>query len=554
MLILFSLLTCIDNMIIKLKRFFFICIFFLLEKMSGKVSSKKQEQKFTPTVLINFLNSKYRNMEDKQISFKVAQSVKNDNKNVIDVNEYVGILELEQRYEEIHNSQGFNDLSSQRKMKLVIEKIFDFYMSSILQKISKYSIRPNEVDEQKYSVFRDEIISRLDFPIQKVFSLDDFYNIVDTFFASEQKLRTKIFNFVFPHGRHDEKTEEEVKNDKSLQNAGVKNIYLQHMPKYHEIIMRELINKKSDRESCLKTVRKLFIRDYTKLLETQISNNLDDDDREKENAKFHMVGSTMLSPEIFKLVGNKSDQKLNLNKIQRFDRTLIFDDDQQPVFIGSEEKKAVRALIRELNISSSFIKIINAGITYKNADNTYMQNCYQRYNDMYDKLTGFYKKEIKKPRKTMLNFLEYFIKCILFVSKQFNYQAPMKMFIKDTGSPHVFRFSKYMRTELQKFITQCQHNENSYEFDEETFSEFLKNEKVINELQQWEKPNITPILQYYNICSKIGKIVKINESIPQIDKQYRAGIGCAILRFVQDKIALIKASEKKNDITIYIKI
>lgn len=553
--------------------------------MSAKPKSSKQtvdaeDKKFSPTIITNFLNNHYRNLASSDpkaqvLSFKnypteLKPSMKN--KDVIDLYEYQGLIDFIETYKIMSNE----DYSK------IIERVFDLKLHTCLDIADKYKTN----DKKKLNVFQEFIIPQLEFSERHTGSIQDYIDAINSFFENDAKIKTKIYNSVFPHATHHP--------DKPPK--GVNVIYLQHISKYHDDVLDMVINQDMKDLEILIEVQKLYSKNYK-----FDGGSVTPDTRERAITQ-------MLNPKITELVLNppmikdkkgnevqdpKWIENIHVCEINR--RTKQFTETSE--LISKEEQKNIKELVRELFIVKSFIKIIRGGATArkivkekvieKDENGKEVETikehyvpmdvdfkfCLEQYNTIYGETIDFYdswkktlnteyariqinKEKVRTAetdtakgnelvreegeRLTYELFLRYFIDTVKFVKDKFNYATPLKTFINDIKKDVAFKFNKNLRAKINEKIEQKEpvKKEEIAELAKDYYKDwmFLNSPKTydINEL---------------SIYSKIGKFCGV-----PIKKDYRIAIGIAIIAYIQEQIKIIKAAHsKKHEIQIYIK-
>ena len=134
-----------------------------------KAQEDFDDKKFSPTIIINFLNNYYRNINSSDDSHKqsiVFKSYPNKpttfNKATIDLYNYQGLLDFIETYKLMPNE----DYSK------IIERVFDLKLHTCLDIADKYKTN----DKKKVNVFQEFIIPQLEFGKKREVSIKDFIN------------------------------------------------------------------------------------------------------------------------------------------------------------------------------------------------------------------------------------------------------------------------------------------------------------------------------------------------------------------------------------------
>jgi len=558
--------------------------------MSSKTKTAKQtveaeDKKFSPTIITNFLNNHYRNLaahdpSAQSLTFKNypadPKSVSPNtlaNKPVIDLYGYQGLIDFIETYKLMPNE----DYSK------IIERVFDLKLHTCLDIADKYKTN----DKKKLNVFQEFVIPQLGFGDKHNSSIQDFIDAINSFFENDAKIKTKIYNSVFPHDTHHQNEPPK----------GVNVIYLQHISKYHDEVLDMVINQNMKDSDVLIEIQKLYSKNY------KFGNSGSITPEERERAI-----TQMLNPKIAEIVldpptitdkkGNevadpKWIEKLHVCEINRKTKKFVETNE----IITKEEQKNIRELVRELSIVKSFVKIIRGGanarkiikekIIEKDEKGKEVEKiveryepmkvdfkfCLEQYNTIYEETLDFYdswkktlaseynKIQINKEkargdetdpakanelvreegeRLTYELFLRYFIESVKFVKDKFNYSTPLKTFINDIKKDVVFKFNKNLRAKINEKIEQKEPIKK--EEITELAKDYYKDWMFLNSPKTYDTNELS-------IYSKIGKFCNV-----PIKKDYRIAIGISIIAYIQEQIKLIRAAHpKKHEIQVFIR-
>lgn len=563
---------------------------------AAKTQNDAEEKKFSPTIITNFLNNHYRNLaandpSAQSLVFKnypseTAKSTSSSsssakkakappsmkNKDVIDLYGYQGLID----FIEIYKIMAGEDYTK------IIDRTFDLKLHTCLDIADKYKTN----DKNKLNVFQEFIIPQLGFSEKPSGSIQDYIDSINAFFENEGKLKTKIYNTVFPHDTHH--PEEPPK--------GVNVIYLQHVSKYHDEVLDFVINQDMSDLDILIEIQKLYSKNY-KFENGSIT------PEERERAITQMlnpkIAETVLEPpKVTDKKGNevvdpKWVEKLHVCEINR--KTKKFTDTEET--ISKEEQKNIKELVRELSIVKSFIKIIRGGanarkiikekVVEKDAEGKEVEKtveryepmkvdfkfCLEQYNTIYEETIDFYdtwkrrltteynKIQVNKEkargdesdvakgnelvrdeaeRLTYELFLTYFVDVVRFLKDKFNYAAPLKTFINDIKKEVTLKFNKNLRAKLNEMVER--KDPVKKEEIAELAKDYYKDWMFLNSPKTYDTNELS-------IYSKIGKFCGL-----PIKKDYRIAIGVAIIAYIQEQIKLIRATHpKKHEIQIFIK-
>ncbi len=476
-------------------------------------SSEEQpaESKFSPTIIINFLNNYLRNanFENEQDARVAPQHIvfkefpKDEAKakkcqNVIDLDTYDGLKLF---------AEGFKQLKSEVKgvtFSDIIGATFDPKLRGFLHMCEYYKLRESP------EVLRDHIVPHLRFAPQREITLDTFVDAINAFFANDDKIKTKIYNNTFPHGVH----------DVSKPAKGVNVIYLQHIAKYHDSILKNFIEEGKEPQTILKQVQTTYATKYE--VEGMKANDLK---LLREQLKNPLFLERTLEPIRFEGGNHKGaiDNKW-IDKIE-FDPKVGKE-------LLPQVREAVRALVRELSITNNFLAILQSAKDVAGSDLTAEL---AEYRKVTAQVTDF-KAKHKSVKKDYKGFLTYLVESARFVKDVLRFQAPLK--ILASCSKIQFRFEKKLRQDIEALI-------------KDGITDEKLNEVVEAHADAWEFINSprTYDVNSAEVYSKIGKYVGV-----AVTKEYRVAVGLAIVSFIQDELRLIRAvNKKKHDLVVHIK-
>ena len=531
----------------------------------------KQEKQFSPTVITNFLNNYYRNVALKNpaeqlLTFKVfpteeKAAAKASQQITIDLYQYQGLLDFIQLYKLAKADKDTNWTLDQ-----IIDRVFDMKLRACLDVPRVFKTN----DKTKINAFQEFVVPQLGFNTDNSMNIQDYINGVSSYFAKDDKLKTKIYNLVFPHDSHSA--------DKLP--VGVNVIYLQHVSKYHDEVLNLVINKGLEDQAVLESVQKLYANDF------------DGSDNVKLQLLNPKIAAFVCDPPMVE--DNKHKQVIDVKALDKLVAVRMGGTKRKPELVEddraltSEEKKAVRALYRELMIVKSFVKIIQGG---KNArkvekqgdklvavpDGRTLKECLDKYNEVYGNTQKFYQDWQARIAKTLETieaetahsvelttketdpaviaqlvedakakqqyelFLRYFVDAIRFIKNELHYTQPFKTFINDVKKDVLFKFNKNLRSSIDELVEQ--EKPVSDEQVQTIAEAHYKDWKFINSPKTYDPNDLS-------IYSKIGKFSGLD-----VKKEFRVAIGIAIVAFIQEQIALIKAgNKKKKEIQVFIRV
>lgn len=487
----------------------------------SKTPTDKPKKQFSPTVIMNFFNNYFRNLDtsysDKffkyqHIAFKLyTDKLKKEPHNVIDLNDYIGLVAFVESYKQAVKENP--DVT----MEDVVDMTMDLKLRSFLSLVDTFKLNKFAEDFDKY------IISQLKFQPTREVTIETYIKTIDEFFANEDKIKTKIYNTEFPHGTH---------NNVKTQ-SGVNIIYLQHISKYHDDILKMYIEEGLDYETILKRIQIKFAKEYTGTeLGIQDQNTFK---VVKLSVQKQLVNDQII-PNVLTALNEQTDKRKNSVSEGKWIKELDVIGINQQRKVNKYEIAAIKELVRELSIVNAFLKILKGG--QEASPEVDLKDCLDRYRNIFNEIVEF-RENHKDVELSYKGFIRYLIESVRFIKSIFNYKYPLKTLINDSKNKVQFKFNKKLRSAIDELINVEEIDETKLD---ELVKEFEPTWKFINSPKAYD-------LHDLNIYAKIGKYVNLN-----FTKDYRIGIGCAIVLYIQEQLELIRLSNaKKKDLIIYIK-
>lgn len=511
------------------------------EKQAKTSSKSAEDKKFSSTIITNFFNNYFKGetvlvsedpnaapvtqhltfknfpVDDKNKQKSKDKSQKPPPKhNVIDLNKYDGLKTFVETFNNLVREKPSIDMFN------VVDLTFDVKLRACLDIVEKF--KPNGPER----VLQTHLIPQLGFSSENVTTIQSFINAINEFFENIDKIKTKIYNTEFPHSVHDDKEPEK----------GVNVIYLQHISKFHDEILNWVINDGIDDSDIMLEIQRKFSMEpeYKGLTDL----------KERQHLQTQLlnpdISSKVLNPPLIddpkhdgkKLVDPKWCD--NLRPVEKNKSGLLVPssiDKLTPI-----ELHNVKALVRELNIVASFLKILRGG--HKAKPEIDLKQCLSRYNHVFAKSRQFYESHKKLKDDSYESFLKYFVEAVRFIKSEFNYKTPLKTFINDLKPKVQLKFNKKLRAAIEELV----------KADKITDDDINRVAAAHKEEWMYISSPKTYDVNELSIYAKIGKFAEVN-----VTKEFRIAIGIAIVMFIQEQIALIRAAEgKRKEVVIYFKV
>ena len=503
------------------------------------------DNNFTPSTIINFLKTYYKisptidGLQRKSVTIKdadVESKVKIPEENIIDLSNYKSIIEFVHTFIAVSQSMNVKNF----KMQKVIESLFDLRLRGALDIIDTYNFNDKDAHDQ----LQELLFTQLDFAGVKDNEIKTYIERMLWYFDSEDRIRTKAYNTTFPHAVH--RDGEDAK--------GVNVIYLQHSPAAQDEILEKLAE---DIDTPLKVIDALVIEHFNDEL-TSAGIRGDELSELRQQLVNPLIIKNATNPPT--ITNKKGKEVVNTKWIEELHRVEVDGKKLNTLEDKLTELEVtwVRKLVRELSTSRLFVSVVkNAfenGVVYdetekKNVrDERDISECVETYNKIMKSLGKFrveqqkrFDKVCKKPTDAAMFkcFIETFVDCCKFMKEQFGYTNATKQFANDIKSNSInFNFTKELRKRINDIF--------------EGNGESTVNEVVEQNLADWKYMNYSKSQDPYqsDIYAKIGKICGIS-----IKREYRIGVGVAIVAWIQEQIRLISARNcKKRDIVIGVRM
>ncbi len=441
-------------------------------------------------------------------------------KNIIDISKYTALDEFRTKVEtyisRLDKNEEKKKLTKAGRWTEIADSIFDFKLRGILSAILCFGVKPKDDDvEIDIDIFVDRLVSQLNFSERQDIGYEDYVKATKEFLMSN-KIKTKLFNTIFPHGIH----ETSKINDKGT--SGINRIYLQHMSDYHELILDGLVHGKKEAD-IVKEVVTLYIKTHAKKNKKIVDfyNDYHPCDHSKELDKY--ITSTK----------------------------YVFDTDKTK---NDESKKIIKGLCKQVSIVKSFCYVFAAGVSESNMTEDEIEECYAKYQKAL-KTIKTYHDSLKKPPTNVYDFTKFLVESVSMIGSIFNYNEAkngLKLFTRDIKINNLSNGYKQYVNKIIKGDIDISIIVNNPDDNRKFTAPHIRpnSDKTYN----GDVFNITSSSNEYtyNALSKIG-LYGGND----IMKEIRAGIGVGIIDYIMTAVEYIAAGSKARtsaqNMIIYIK-
>lgn len=534
---------------------------------SGKTSKASQEPRLTSNVVAAFLNSYYTNFvtpENQNGAKFVFRAVTESNedkikgKPVIDINDCDDLAEFNKLCKDAQRKHPNAKLSKDEMNKIIL-KVYNGRLRGLLHAAANPVIKPDEENEEKPkkekkekkskkdkdaapeeptprakpapkdNTFEKGIIPALCLGKPKEQSIEGHVDAINDFFNNGEKLRTRVYNLCFPHSLHD--TGKDAK--------GVNIIYLQRISKFHDDVLRQLVEGVEDRE-ILSFVQSKYIESFKFPLDSKLN------EEEREGVKLQLRNAEIVTNILTPPAESKWIDQLKAIKLGPKGKGQV----QTTNPLSKAEKEAVRQLVRELRIVLAFNTLVRKAVE-ANPEGPSLRECYENYSMILTEIAEFHAAHKPKVRNHF-TFIKFLVESAIFIKSKFGYKENvdpkkpptnhLKLFITELHSKIPFKFNKDIRKSLVAFVNGTE------QFDDEKLAEVAEDYK--DEWTDLNGPKSYDVSKL-DIYAKIGKIVPAT-----LGKQYRVAVGLHIFQFILEQIRIQRALtiKRKADIAVYIRV
>lgn len=468
-------------------------------KQNRITKTLKTKKEFRPNMLVQFFNDLYASsvvQDNMNVIFKVLTDRINKSKaNIINVLRYPGLEEFIKRYEE---------KSETKDIENIINRLFDFDLRSCLDILHKYDMK----DDTEFVILK-QIMVNTNLPEFKKLTANELFETINKYFE-EQMYQTKLINSIFPHGRNDGKTEEELNEEEHRVSNGVQQYYIQHVPRYIMDVLKLYVNGESI-ETIKTKIHNVYISEYDKELKQILS-------------KKEVINAKRLKEviDIYKISSNDDVETKQKKKMYR---------------------QEISEYIKEFSNITRLFENLEKGRLYKSFERKDMNIYVKKYIDAVDRINNFFETVINKfDCNSYKDFVKYFVLSYQLFAEIFqkdgstkeHRQTFYKHFTKIIDTRKVFRFNDQFRKDL-------------IEYGEKVLEKHPNEYLVFDNMEQFDYQKL------YRFLMRLGKNCANSLSNNRISGIVYVGIGIVIIKYVQQEIAkTIFANTKRKELRIYI--
>ena len=407
-------------------------------------------------------------------------------------------------------------MSDDEYLKYLVENhVYDIHLRSCLDiAAAGFKLHPKsgkkqtEEEIEPPSIYYDYLIPQLGFSKQKTVDAKCYIDALREFFESTA-LKIKGYNKVFPH---------DVRNDEKP-HKGINHVFLQRLPTQYEEILKAVLEDDEEEikiiAKCQEAIAKKN-KQYKKLI------------MDKQIASVILNGAPK----------NESDWVKKLQDPN--DKSKTIDESTQKFVIG---------VVRELVCAKAFIGVVKS--SKKIADEDTVEKAYEQFKEMCATLDRFNSRH-EDVDITFEGFIKYVLDAHFILKDTFEIKYPLKLIASSIKSKAELKFTRQLKELLDKLIVAYENRnkgtDNEKQENEAHIADLV--EKAAKYCEENTK-SISVIRGYdfldksFEIYSNVGKYVDV--SLP---KPYRVAVGIAIVKWINEKIELYVAENKRREVLI----
>lgn len=358
------------------------------------------------------------------------------------------------------------------------------------------------------NIYYDYLIPQLGFTKRKSVEAKDYIDTLKEYFKGDA-LKIKAYNKIFPHP---------VRNtDKGI--SGINYVFLQRLVPDHLSVISDVIDGKEDND----IINKVVVKQYPK------------------NSK----------SEVKKYSGQIVIYAINgLPKVQRERKGIIVEEDDKQWaknLAPSANDKTIESMVklyRDLVAVKAFANIIRSSADAAAEQDKDISECFEQYKTICDNLTKFNNKNATIGN-TFKDLTRYIVDACCLLKNSFAIKDPLKLIAASIKSKYDFRITKSIREKFDNLITAA---------DTDDKNVLERNEQTLNEIAAECEQNIGAISMTkgydfldtsFDVYSNVGKFCGV-----KLPKNYRVSMGIAIVKWLNERIDLLVAENKKREVLV----
>lgn len=460
------------------------------QQKKPKTRAKEIKQVFNPKFLTHSLNNFYGDYKFKD--YAMIKDNKENNKIIIDINNYKALDEFKQTVESIEEQENRSGTKMKEadKWNTITHSIWNFKLRGILTAVNdNYMKKKTEDGTFDTSLFSDHLISQLEMDTIDEFDAKSIIGNIAEFLTSD-KFKFKLYNSMFPHPMISQ-------NAVSEKGEHLNKIYLQNISKYHDDYLKLLYSHKVSLEKDLfKFACDNIIKD------NDISNKLTTDVLMNANYK-------------------------NINESFSKEERTEFDS-------------IIKLAKYEKTVAERYFKCYNLALEQNMISKADSTKLYKSYIGTIKTFRELSKSIINSDVSTLEKFVNVFVDTYKKADEFMKYKTSINNFIKDIDCQKKLMFTQRFKQILTKIIEEDKTLH--VEYSGKTFkADFLKKDgnkaAISGDIIQEEKNT------FNSVYDSLGKIGLIGGN--KVRKDIRVGIGIGLIDYVISEVKIIEGRKKK---------
>lgn len=504
---------------------------------------------FSAGAIINVLKSYYREHpvidghRKRTVNIHLADD--KSEHNVIDLMDYTGFFSFIDTYIKHHQiplaERNSAEIPVAFSMAEVIDSVFDMRLRGALHIADTYKGLSGTREMQE--VMTSQVLPVLGFERDAATDLQGYIKALHEFISNDERIKTKIYNTVFPHTVH---------RSGDLP-KGVNVIYLRNMCKFDEIVLQYVIENDLVPVDLCKLVQKEFVNRLKEMKGIPAA-VLKDSVLQCVNPK--IIENIINPPTVVNSKGNTVEDARWVEKLGALEIK-----NGKPVStdkaVSAEVIPIIRDLVKELTTSLNVartvkdamqnpVKLVIEGegkdrTETSEADEREFATCLEEYKKIWEDFVDFRKEilKVKVPAKEEAKFklvMNQFVRIARKLAEHKCYTNAMVQLVNDVKRNDLgFNFGKDLRAHLTALV------EGEGEFTDADAEKFVSQFKYFTSSKAHDPFEL-------DVYSRIGRLCGM-----MLKKEYKILIGVAIMSFVQEQIKRIALADTKKDLNIYIK-
>lgn len=429
-------------------------------------------------------------------------------------------------------------MSADEYLNYLIENhVYDIHLRSCLSIASsgfrlypKQQKKEKEEDEEDKSIpppniYYDYLIPQLGFTQRKILEPKDYIDALRSYFTSDA-LRIKGYNSVFPHSIRNE--------DKD--HKGINYVFLQRLvPNYDDILKAVIVDGKSDIE-----------------IITECQNNI----AKKNKNQRKQILDKSITEAILNGPPTITRTKKNGEEVEETDAKWISklkdaNDKTGKNVINEDTQKIITQVVHDLMSIKAFVSVVRSSMEAADKHDD-IEKAYHDFTEMCEALDRFNTRH-ENIENSYEAFVKYVLDAYFLLKDTFNIKIPLKLIASSIKSKVEFKFTRSLKEKLDKLTHAYEIRGTGSEKEKE------ENEKFINETialtADYCKQNTTSIsiVKGYDFLDKSLEVysnVGRYADIAALPKPYRVAMGIAIIKWINERIDLYVAENKKREVLI----